>query len=209
MKQEREHLIEHLRDQVGFLQKRGTAFDEGDVAEAKQLAVAIRVLVHDPTRGRSRSLLRQLGVKRKLRFVDTSYEPAPPGVIRFDAGLAVIRMGGDEGDPTTYVAPLADRPRRSPRESVRWCSDPVLIDDEGVRFSRHDLVSGLAHKEGGAHVDPDLERAYARMVRSNSLGWEFGRGDEWVAAGSPVPANVRQIGWELQTTVEEQLGDLL
>lgn len=28
-------------------------------------------------------------------------------------------------------------------------------------------------------------------------------------AKSPVPANVRQIAWELQTTIEEQLADLL
>ena len=51
--------------------------------------------------------------------------------------------------------------------------------------------------------------AYGRLARSNSLGLAFGRGDEWITAGSPVPVNVRQIGWEIETTIEQQLGHLI
>jgi hypothetical protein len=56
MKQDRGHLVEHLRDEIGFLRKRGEAFDAGDIAEAKQLAVAIRVRCTTPPGvGRARS----------------------------------------------------------------------------------------------------------------------------------------------------------
>jgi len=47
-----------------------TAFDSGFEAEAKRLAVSLRVLLHDTNS--SRALLDQLGVKNKLRFTETS-----------------------------------------------------------------------------------------------------------------------------------------
>lgn len=206
MDQDRQQLQEYLREQVGFLRKNGAAFDGGDVAEAKQMATTIRTLVHEF--GRSKSLLRQLKVKEKLRFIDSSSQRPRGAAVVFGSGLAVIRTDFD-AVTTTYAAPLEGRARRAPLLFDPWWSQRVLDDQEDKRFSRKDLVLGLAHKEGGAHVDLDMNRAYERLVRSNSLGWEFGKGDVWVPAGSPVPANVRQICWELQATLEEQIPGLL
>lgn len=60
----------------------------------------------------------------------------------------------------------------------------------------------VANKEGGAHVDPELGEAYVELTRLNSLGWGFVIDGVEHDAGSPVPVNVRQIAWELQTTIE-------
>ena len=45
--QTQDDLRKHLEDQIHFLQSSSSAYDQGTLAEAKRLAVAIRVLVHD------------------------------------------------------------------------------------------------------------------------------------------------------------------
>jgi hypothetical protein len=59
--QTREDLVAHLREQYGFLAVSCELFDQGNEAEAKRIAVAIRTLVHDTPA--SHSLLEQLGYK--------------------------------------------------------------------------------------------------------------------------------------------------
>ena len=53
-------LIAALSEQTEFLRMSAAAFDEGQFAEAKRLAVAVRTLCHDTRR--SHSLLGQLGI---------------------------------------------------------------------------------------------------------------------------------------------------
>lgn len=205
MKQTPQELREHLQEQVYFLRSSGQAFDSGVQAEAKRLATAIRLLVYDTSR--SRSLLDQLGKKDGLRYVDTSHGPQPAVGVRADFGLAVGQVGGFG---PRYRAPLDERPRRTPQEFDAWWTDTVLTDKVGRGFGRRDLVLGLAHLDGGAHVDPELEEAYAALSRSNSLGWEFfDDAGSMILAESPVLANVRQVAHELQRTIEEQLAAIL
>jgi hypothetical protein len=203
VKQTHDELVQHLRDEIVLLRAGGESFDAGSTPHAKVLAGRIRLLVYDS--GSGRSLRQWLREKDRLTFVDTSHPPLPPGAVMISAGLAVIRMGTDE---ITYASPLDSRERRPPPAFGRWWSNPVLDDNGGNRLNRRDLVLGLAHQGGGAHVD-DLERAYAAVARANSLGWEFTINGVTVAAPSPIDANVRQIAWELQTTIEEQLSELL
>jgi hypothetical protein len=82
----------------------------------------------------------------------------------------------------------------------------VLRDNEGNAFGRRDLVLGVAHLDGGVHVDPELEEAYAALTRANSHGWELFDMRGVLLSEGPVLANVRQIAWELETTLDEQLG---
>ena len=63
-------LMEHLNEQMGFLRRSAEHYDGGDFSEAKRLATTLRVLLHDSEK--SKSLLTQLSVKDKLRFVDTA-----------------------------------------------------------------------------------------------------------------------------------------
>lgn len=196
-------LAEHLREQVGFLRTSGAAFDAGQHAEAKRLATTIRILVHDTQM--STSLLNQLGVKDELRFVDTSHPPFPPGAIVAHFGLAV----GQIGPGPNYDAIFEERGRREPKPFTEWWTALILRDQLGNEFARREMVLGLAHMDGGAHIDPELDEAYAALSRDNSLGVTFYQGDAKVPDSSPVPANVRQIAYELQRTIEEQLGDLI
>ena len=110
--QTHDELVEHLRSQVRFLERSAAAFDAGDEDEASRLATSIRVLVHDPPKGRPASLLAQLGVKDDLRYVDTSLAHAGlrPGHPGWDAGLASMQITTPlgPGDPGGRYVPLLD-----------------------------------------------------------------------------------------------------
>ena len=83
---DRPNLLRQLREHVDFLKASAGAFDSGFEAEAKRLAVSLRVLLHD-TSG-SRALLGQLDVKNKLRFTETS-EPMNPYSLGPTPGLVL------------------------------------------------------------------------------------------------------------------------
>jgi hypothetical protein len=74
----------------------------------------------------------------------------------------------------------------------------------------------MANKAGGAHVDPEIKSRCVALTRLNSLEWGYGPsyvtvdpGPNDQPMGNPVPANVRQIAYEVETAITEQLGHLL
>lgn len=206
-RQSRQELEEHFRRQVGFLHTSAAAFDSGVIAEASRLATSIRVLLHD---GQGASLLGQLGLKDQLGFLDTATDPIP-GNLAPTNGLVTMGIGGTG---PVFHAPFGEgSPRRQnkPRKAFEdWWNAVVIIDGIGTTFTRKDLVLALANKDGGAHVDPELNAAYAALSRSGSLGWMIS--DDTGARPmieSPVPASVRQIAYELEQTFFEQLNPIL
>jgi hypothetical protein len=190
-----------MREQVGFLQSSARAFDEGTVAEAKRLAVTIRVLVHDTAA--SKSLLRQVGLKDHLQFYEIA-EPVFHGNMAAYHGFVGLRVSEGEA---SYFAWLDDGPyplRHSPFSE--WWTTYVIRDHQAGKFTRKDLVLALANKEGGAHVDPDLEKEYVRLSRENSLRWYFTvEGDQRDWPHDPVPHSVRHIAHELLRTLHAQV----
>lgn len=71
------------------------------------------------------------------------------------------------------MAGLDDRNRRDPLPFDEWWTTPVLKDMRGNAFGRREFVLGLAHMDGGAHVDPELKEAYAALSRENSFGFNL------------------------------------
>lgn len=94
----------------------------------------------------------------------------------------------------------------SPREFDGWWTDPLIetfATEE--RFSRSDLVNIMANQDGGAHVDPTLDRDYASLC-SDSLGLSFSMGPP---DDNPPPvknnvahASLRQVAFEVLLTLE-------
>lgn len=200
-KQTPQELRDHLDAQVGFLDASAKRFDAGHEAEAARLATVIRVLLHD-TRA-SKSLLAQLGVKHTLRYVDTALDVEPSSRAATN-GLSMIMMSGGDAK---YFPPLGDlgprRANKSPKQFDEWWTVAVVKDADGRTFSRKDLILALAHQDGGAHVDPELDAAYAALSRSNSLGGVFtGASGISKTLGSPVLASVRQIVYEIIQTIQ-------
>ena len=76
--------------------------------------------------------------------------------------------------------------------------------DEQVPISREKLVLWMANTDGGSHVDPAVDRVYARLTRQSSIGWTV------VYQGIERPllglehASVRQVAWELLDSVQHR-----
>jgi hypothetical protein len=186
-------LLDQLQEQQGFLRKSCTLYDAGDPTEAKRLAVALRILVHD---GRGKSLLGQLGMlDQPLLAFSVPWEP-----LNVVAHTGLVGMAGATSDQWT---PLLDFGRR-PLPFPEWWSEVVVCDDHRETLTRRDLVMTMADQDGGAHVDPALEVKYERMSRQNSTGWKlFGNAGEKPMRGLHT-ASVRQIAHEILRTLRDQ-----
>jgi hypothetical protein len=207
----KDELVNHLKDQINFLIASSISYDNGFEGESKRLATVIRVLVHDTTQ--SSALLAQLN-KMEILFFDSSCTFYPNNPLPNNC-LTMIRLskkeGGEfEGD---YIAPLENiSSSRNNNKKVgfdRWWSRNVVLKDIGKnQFKRKDLILTVANKEGGAHVDPELDQAYADLTKFNSLAWKVYTKDEQKNMGNPVPPSIRQMAHEVIKTLKEGVVDL-
>lgn len=199
--QSMDELMEHLTEQINLLALSAKSFDEGYPSSAKMMAVNIRILLHDTSR--SDSLLTQLG-KKDILFYTTSM-PYNPANLLPHLGLIVIKMGPGGGD---YIAPLEDLlPDRYSRGKVSfgdWWNEVVLDNKKGQDLSRKDLILSVCNKDGGAHIDLNLSRAYEAITRE-PFGWsQVSKGVEREFPTKPELVSVRQIGHEVLKSLRDE-----
>lgn len=203
-------LLAALRDQRELLKNAGERYDGGSDAEAKSLAVRLRVLLHDGGRN-SHSLLGQLGVKERLPYLDTTPAEHPPEAPSMHAGLCMVHATlGPEGAGFSRYVPVLDArdslPRHPPQAFVDWWRDPVVADNEGRPVSRSDFVLWLADQDGGAHVDGAIGETYAGLAREGIAIFKPEAGDDPRFKDLVAPS-VRQIAYEVEQTLDAQLLD--
>lgn len=206
----REELLELFEEHIQFLTRSNDAFDQGHLAEAKRMAVSLRVLFHNTKM--SHALIPQMGLAQPLRWVDTCGMPDPANMMP-QWGLVIMgmrletnemifepRMGG--GAPTPIRTKASRIPRGSRIQRDDWWTEPVVKDASHALFSRKDFVLALSNKEGGAHVDPSISESYNRIANLNSMGWSFSvtpeghrelRGPLIALDGSPTDATVATL----------------
>ena len=86
----------------------------------------------------------------------------------------------------------------------KWWNEIVFIFDPGVTLTRREVALAAANKDGGAHVDPDIDRKYARLVEGG-LDFFFAR-----SVQDPEPfkfssvhfAALRQMAFEILSSRE-------
>jgi hypothetical protein len=135
-----------------------------------------------------------------MPFADTSRDYDPNNLLEvyhsFN-GLVTTQLDGLE---IRYVAPL-DQPshdRILKSTFLDWWNKVVYIDMNRENFTRRDLVLAVTNKDGGAHVDPELDQKYVDFSRNNSLGWVLSKsGVEHAPLTGPVYPSIRQIAHEL------------
>ncbi len=201
----RDELVDKLRDQMGFLQRSADTFDAGIPSEALRLAVTLRVLLYD--KPDAPSLLAQLGFKQSLRLVSTGAMPPARGGTFMGAVLAPLRMG-PPGTKTEHVAMREQVARAAEQPFYIWWKAPI-IGTSGYVFTREDVVLALAHKEGGAHVSAKIATKYDHLRRLGIGGVCRDASGLIVDPGNPALPSCRQISFEVEVTIHEQLSSLL
>jgi hypothetical protein len=208
MKRTRKDLLEELQKQVKFIIRSCSTFDSGDEDEAVRIAAALRILVHDTSR--SNSLLKLLRVKDQLEFIDSSLpiDPQPTGAKK--DGKTIMIVQGLPGlvsisvtkQGTKFVAPLSLR--KHSKGMIRfneWWNEKNIPGHESSRYSRKWLVTNLANKEGGSHVDSEINKGY-KDLRSSSLGMTVVANGIEGFINSSADVSIRQIAWEIIETLK-------
>jgi hypothetical protein len=200
-------LLGALRDQRELLRNAAERYDAGSEVEAKNIAVRLRVFLHDTKN--CHSLLAQLGIKERLPFLDTTNVEMPPEVPHFDAGLCMIHAQLGEDGYSRYVPAMQNMdPERShpPQAFVDWWSAPIVTDNSGRPVCRREFVLWLANEDGGAHIDSSLRGAYVELSKTGLVTFrpELGEDARFKDLVSP---SVRQIAFELEQTLDSSLDE--
>ena len=196
VKQTEDDFKSHLEEQIRFLESSSQSYDDGYISEAKRLAVVVRVLLHDTPK--STSLLTILK-KKDILFYDTSSDYNPNNLV--SQMMLIMMRFGPHGVKYVPVLDNHDLKKKVPFED--WWNKIVFVDTKSNQFNRKDLILKLSNKDGGAHVDPNLDAAYANLTRFNSLGWVFERDGIHEDLGNPVLTSVRQIGYEVLKSLKD------
>jgi hypothetical protein len=190
-----ERLRTKFLEQLDFLLSSAEQYDKGRHTEALRMATAMRILFHDDLIGR-------IGGKRK-RLVSTC-APVDNRTQRYH-GLVkfVSRDGRYSVEPVLDDAPFAGAntfevrglriqthgPIIEPSDSEafnpnaitylrvnKWWKQIVFVFSPSVTLTRCEITIGAANQDGGAHVDRELDRKYARLVEEGGLGFFLARG---------------------------------
>lgn len=206
--QTKTELQEHLKDQIAFLVASAQSYDKGFLGEAKRLAVNIRILVHDTAA--STSLLQQLDLKH-IDFYDTSHDYNPREHFLSFHGLTLMEIGPSGGQFVPRCAlslgSVGEPFKLLPFE--QWWKKVVIVDMRRNQFTRRQLVLTLADREGGAHVDPKLDPAYAALTRKHSMAVYYKYNDEEGEISGIEHASVRQIAHEVIISLKKTCPEII
>lgn len=200
MKLFKEDFLNLLEEQIYFLNRSSEEYDRGYTMESKRLASHIRTLVHDTRH--STSLLKHLNCKTQMYFFNTAIPES-----KF--GLCGMTTTTENGGRTFYHPPLGNLSeirQKNPWVTFNtWWNEVKVLSDGKNKFSRKDLILALANKDGGAHVDKELEEPYAKLSRGNSMRvYHQNQSGILVDVFGVELASVRQITFELLRSIEEK-----
>lgn len=196
----RDETIQALKVQRRALRASAQGYDNGDKWEAVRLATAVYTIVHDGS-GRSKSLLTQLGLRASLRFISRSREN--PHNLLPESPFVIARVSSDHCE---FLPAMGQGSFPVHQVQFRtWWTGEIAYRSDQFRVSRRQLVFALRNKDGGAHVDAELDDVgYLLMSRPSPVSWIFERdGHEPEAVLGMELASMRHIAWELERTLEQ------
>jgi len=211
--------LDHLVEQLEFLDSSCDLFDGGSLAEAKRLATTVRVLLHDTEK--STSLLKRLGLKENISWADgivhawlmELIKDQCEGRIASTSLLTTIKLpvGFLENHSLVKYVPVFEVQELGERWAPfdYWWTTPRIVDGDLNPVSRKQIVLFLANKAGGAHVDK-LPGSWRRIAQESGMGITLSNlQGKAKADDSPIPAAMRQIAEEVRYTIREKLGHLV
>src|SRR5215203_633591 len=199
-----ERFQKELKKQLGFLERSCQWFDEGHVDEAIRIASILRTLIHNTAS--SASLLKHLNATG-IRLWSTTHG-APEGAITY-FGMVQYRLCNGI---SSYGPSFDDTPITELVPVSEWWEQVVYVfpagkaaqskeeEERGFRLSRKNIVLTATNKDGGAHVDKKLTRAYETLAADGAVG-SFGWKIEGVSQVFSITyahlVSLRQMGFEV------------
>lgn len=208
--QSQQELLSHLNEQIQFIKKSATDFDNGDITEAKRIALHIRTLVHDTKN--TTSLLSQLGIKEKILYLNSAL-PYSSSIISH-IGLVYLKCTNTTNGIISNYSPFLNNGPPIKKDRINflewWEKNIVLTDQKENQFTRKDLILNVADKDGGAHVDGKINKAYAELSRQNSVGFVLVTTKQnQPEKREPIKyielASIRQVAFELLESISQDL----
>lgn len=158
--------IENFMIQLKLIKNSCDLYDKGDEFEAIHLASNLRVLLHD--KNRNVSLFEHLEIKHKVKYLSTTLDFQPANLMSH-FGLGYIRTTNIQSE---YKPNLdLDYSRSKLLNFDEWWNE-IILSDTNEFVSRKDVILGIADKEGGAHIDSEIDDVQRKFSKENGLGWE-------------------------------------
>lgn len=201
---DRNELLDHVTEQRDFLASSCAAFDRGERHEAKRIAVAVRVLVHDTNA--SHSLLGQLDAVDRHAFPCVNKSAVDESAFVATGTMTAMRITATGAEA---VAKTDVTGRELPFD--QWWNE-LLAKGTDFALTRRSVVLALTNQGGGAHVDRRPGNHYRGFAEGTTVGWEVNR-DGVQAAGkdidlnNPLPEIQRGIGAEMLEFIDRILSD--
>jgi len=188
-----ERAKQKLREQLDFIQTACQAFDGGKQSHTINIATYARIIFHE-TRT-SVPLLKHLNAPQT--DVLTTVEAPVPGAIFSSSGLSWMKFSLPTG--TAVYTSIGQTPWSCFVPAQIWWNQSIYLLDSGSSVTRKDLVLMAANKDGGAHVDADLDPKYEAIMRGLVMVTTFvpGKGLHSRRVGDSHLTDLRQIGYEL------------
>ena len=168
---ERQRFLQKLHEQLQFMERSCVAFGTGAEDEAFRLAVSLRIVFHD--KGRSTSLVTHLGLRDTQMFTSSRGHGDFKDYLSYRLNLS--------SDTPVKALPMLGDVFRAISMNQWWQHEPVFVH-QGVDYSRRKIVLSAAEKDGGAHVDEQLEEYYKILCAGE---FAFGITGNLEYAGTP------------------------
>lgn len=197
-------LMEQLQEQIFALRSSCQSFDNGQLWEAKRLALTTRILVHDTAR--STSLLKHLEVKDRMYFLSTTHPDLPENKAPF-TGLVGLRINVTEENQEITYFPHLDENERVWITFDKWWNQIIIDNRKNKPFSRKELVTKMANQDGGAHVDPKMNKEYWELTREKP-GWEAIKNGKSGPMTGVELFSMRQVAHEMLRSLKDKFPSL-
>lgn len=186
---------------VRNMRRSSAAYDQGHLEEAENLANHVYKLCAS---SRGHQLLAAMNIRHQLNFPDTIgfLKCDDPSVVTAGPPLCALLVASEN---VTYVPRFGCVDRMPLMRFKQWWHEQIFESPKGGRLTRETFCAALRNQDGGAHVDAELDQAYARFSREgdhmsiNAVGSITITGLD-VEGRKPLPghfASMRQISWEL------------
>lgn len=143
----KEDLVAGYHAQRMALSASAKSYDEGNLWEAGRLATTVSTLVHDGIENsRTKSLLLQLQVKGKIRYI-SSCPAERPGRQSISMPNPLCGLAG--GDTEPRLVPMLEKAlTRREVQFHEWWNENIWPTPSGPPFSRKNLVHFLRSQDG-------------------------------------------------------------